>query len=55
MIMADRQMMMLQLKQAAMLKKGAGAITDGFWKSVRPQDPQGKALSALLNERKQGR
>lgn len=46
---------MLQLKQAAMLKKGSGAIRDDFWTAARPQDPQGKALSALLNERKQGR
>ena len=46
---------MLLPEQAGMFTRGSGAIRDDFWSAPRPQDPQGKALSVLLNERKYAR
>ncbi|MDP9411455.1 MAG: hypothetical protein M3R38_12400 [Actinomycetota bacterium] len=37
------------------IRKGAGRVSEEFWKLPKPKDPEGKALRYLLEGRRQGR
>jgi hypothetical protein len=36
-------------------RKGSGKISEEFWKLPRPEDPEGRALKGLLEDREHGR
>ena len=46
---------LLALERAGLVRIGRGALPEGFWDRPRPEDPEGRALSALLTEREEGR
>jgi len=37
------------------MRRGSGKISEEFWKLPRPEDPEGRALKGLLDEREHGR
>jgi prevent-host-death family protein len=41
--------------RAGIVKMGSGELPRGFWNRPRPVDPGGAALTALLDERRDGR
>ncbi len=43
------------LERAGLVRIGRGRISRKFWTQPRPQDPEGAALRALLEEREGGR
>ena len=43
------------LERAGLIRIGSGKLPDGFWDFPRPEDPEGRALAALLEERKEDR
>ncbi|MGH7543646.1 MAG: type II toxin-antitoxin system Phd/YefM family antitoxin [Gemmatimonadota bacterium] len=46
---------MRTLIEAGLVRPAEGALPDDFWDRPRPEDPQGRSLEALLEEREQGR
>lgn len=36
-------------------KNGTGRVSEEFWKLPKPEDPEGLALKALLDDREHGR
>jgi prevent-host-death family protein len=43
------------LVRSGKLRRSHGALPDGFWRRRRPDDPDGRLLRALLDERETGR
>jgi prevent-host-death family protein len=46
---------LLDLERTGVIRLGKGRLPQGFWKLPRPNDPKGRALKALMNEREEGR
>jgi prevent-host-death family protein len=44
-----------ELERAGLVKLGSGRLPQDFWKVRRPDDVQGAAVKALLEERTSGR
>jgi antitoxin (DNA-binding transcriptional repressor) of toxin-antitoxin stability system len=43
------------LERAGLIHRGTGRLPRGFWRKARMKDPKGQVLSALLQERREGR
>jgi hypothetical protein len=43
------------MEKQGLIKLGSGKLPKGFWVMPRAEDPKGLVLSALLEERKEGR
>jgi prevent-host-death family protein len=43
------------LERAGLARVGSGKLPKDFWEWPRPEDPEGLALKALLDERETGR
>jgi len=43
------------LERKGVLRLGTGRLPEGFWDLPRPEDPEGRLLKALLEERRGGR
>lgn len=53
---AERQDAHLQrLVEAGLVRAAEGPLSDEFWERPRPEDPEGRSLQALLEEREHGR
>ena len=46
---------LVDLERAGLIRLGKGQLPKGFWKLSRPNDPKGRALKALIEERGEGR
>jgi len=46
---------MKEMAAAGILRPGRGKVSKGFWSILRPADPGGLALRAMLDEREDGR
>ena len=46
---------LVDLERAGLIHLGKGQLPKGFWKLSRPNDPKGRALKALIDEREEGR
>jgi prevent-host-death family protein len=44
-----------RMEKQGLIKLGSGKLPKGFWVMPRAEDPKGLVLSALLEERKEGR
>jgi len=44
-----------QMEKQGLIKIGSGKLPKDFWSMPRPKDPEGSVLSALLDERREGR
>jgi len=44
-----------EMERQGLLRIGSRRLPKGFWAKPRPNDPKGKALEALLEERREGR
>ena len=44
-----------KMEKQGLVKLGSGKLPRDFWAMVRPKDPQGLVLRALLEERETGR
>ena len=44
-----------RMEKQGLIRLGTGTIPKGFWRTPRPEDPQGAVLRALLEERGEGR
>ena len=44
-----------EMERQGLIRMGSGKLPKGFWSLPRPSDPKGRALQALLDERRQGR
>lgn len=43
------------LERAGLIRRGTGRLPRDFWRRTRVKDPKGHLLSALLQERSEGR
>lgn len=43
---------LIRMEKQGLIELGTGRLPKGFWAMVRPEDPQGLVLKALLEERK---
>jgi prevent-host-death family protein len=46
---------LIQMEKQGLIKLGSGKLPKDFWAMRRPEDPEGLALKALLEEREAGR
>jgi prevent-host-death family protein len=46
---------LIEMEKQGLIKLGSGKLPKEFWAMPRPQDPDGLALKALLEEREEGR
>jgi len=49
------QQRLREMERQGLIRMGSGKLSKGFWALPRPSDPKGKALEALLRERREGR
>jgi len=45
----------IQMEKQGLIRIGSGKLPEDFWSMPRPEDPEGSVLSALFEERKEGR
>ena len=50
----DEEQRLERLEREGVIKRGRGKLPKDFWDWPRPQDPEGLALKALLEERESG-
>lgn len=43
------------LIEAGLVRPAEGPLPNDFWERTRPEDPEGRSLGALLEERERGR
>ncbi len=43
------------LVDKGLVRRGRGSVSPEFWELPRPEDPQGKVVGSLLEERREGR
>ncbi|MFH0787336.1 MAG: type II toxin-antitoxin system prevent-host-death family antitoxin [Pseudomonadota bacterium] len=46
---------LVKMEKQGLIKLGSGKLPKNFWTMPRPEDPRGLVLSALLEEREEGR
>lgn len=46
---------LIQMQKQGLIKLGSGKLPKDFWAMPRPEDPEGSALKALIEEREAGR
>jgi prevent-host-death family protein len=46
---------LIQMQKQGLIRLGSGKLPKDFWAMPRPEDPEGLALKALLEEREAGR
>jgi prevent-host-death family protein len=44
-----------EMERLGLVRLGSGQLPDNFWELPRFQDPEGRALKALIAEREEGR
>lgn len=44
-----------ELERAGLIRRAKKRLSRNFWTAVRPKDPEGRGLAALLKERREGR
>ena len=44
-----------EMERLGLVRRGSGQLPDNFWELPRFQDPEGRAVKALLAEREEGR
>jgi len=50
----DSRAYLADLEREGLVRMGTGEIPDEFWELDRPEDPEGRALAYLLEERENG-
>jgi prevent-host-death family protein len=46
---------LVQMEKQGLIRLGSGKLPKDFWGMPRPEDPEGRALKAMLEEREAGR
>jgi prevent-host-death family protein len=46
---------LIQMEKQGLIRLGSGKLPKDFWAMPRPEDPEGLALKALLEEREAGK